>query len=108
MEFSEIKKRIFSLLSSPQPAAEDWSDVGVHLEALWADAQREMRAKELTANRKFKEIRHLEGIKSRADAEIEWLASEEYQSFKEAEDTVEEIQRWITRATNESVARRNK
>lgn len=96
------------LLKSPQPSAEEWSDVGTYLEMLWADAQRTMRAKELDAHKSFKAIRRSEGIKSRADAEIDWFASDEYKAFKDAEDTVEEIVRWTARATNESAARRNK
>ena len=106
MELPDIKNKIFTLLKAPQPSAEEWSDVGVYLEMLWAQAQRIMRAKELTAHQAFKTIRRSEGMKSRADAEIDWLASPEYKDFKDAEDNVEEIVRWTARATNESAARR--
>ena len=108
MDFPSIKQRIFTLLKSPSPAAEDWSDVGIYLEMLWRDAQRIMRAKELAMNRKFKEIRHSEGIGSMVDAEIELKTTKEYEEFGEAEDNVEEISRWVSRATNESSARKNK
>ena len=105
MELAEIVEKIKVLLKQPNPSASDWADLMTYLQILLHDATNNALQKEVLAMRKFKELRHAQGIKTRADAEIEWKASDEWYAWREAEEQKEEIEKWKTVASRQASTR---
>jgi hypothetical protein len=105
MNFSEIKKAIMLLLSSPNPSAQDWADIMASLQFLLSDVTEQALAKEITAMVKFRDIRANPNVESKADAEINWKATEEWDEWRKSEEIKKEIEGWKTVASRQTSAR---
>lgn len=103
MNFIEIKAQIKHLLATPNPNAGDWADLMASLQFLLSDATDQALSREVIAMKAFKTIRV--EAETKADAEISWKASSEWEEWRRAEEIKKEIEGWKTVCSRQTSAR---
>lgn len=105
MKLEDAIQRLSDLRGSQKiTSAEDWMDISMDFQLIHWELGSEYLAAKMSANKKLKEIRA--GEKTKADAEISWMATEEYEAWQKIEKQLDDVKEFMKLAKKQADVRK--